>query len=192
MKFELPPLPYAKNALEPHISEKTMEFHYGKHHQTYVDNLNKMIVGTPFENAALEEIIEKAEGPLYNNAAQVWNHTFFWNCMMPKGQGAPVGELADAINEDFGSFDEFKQKFTAASLGLFGSGWTFLVQNEDGKLEITQEGNAGTPLRKNQNPILTLDVWEHAYYLDRQNRRAEFVEAFWNLIDWEAADQRFE
>jgi Fe-Mn family superoxide dismutase len=191
MAFELPLLPYEMNALEPFISENTIEFHYGKHHLTYVNNLNKLIIGTEFETAGLEEIIKKAKGGLFNNAAQIWNHTFYWNCLNPNGGGEPEGEIATAINETFGSFAEFKEKFSAASATLFGSGWTWLVKNTDGKLEIIQESNAGNPLTKGYAPLLTCDVWEHAYYLDKQNRRPAYIEDFWKLIDWEAVEARY-
>lgn len=190
MKFELPPLPYAMNALEPFISSKTLEFHYGKHHQAYVDNLNKLIVGTPFENATLEEMIKKAEGPIFNNAAQVWNHTFYWNCFKLQGGGAPKAKLADIMEKQFGSFEEFKKQFSAKAIALFGSGWVWLVRKADGSLDIVSESNAGNPLRNDLIPILVIDVWEHAYYLDKQNKRAEYVEAFWNLIDWEIVANR--
>ncbi|HAW58203.1 MAG TPA: superoxide dismutase [Bacteroidales bacterium] len=191
MKHELPPLPWAKNALEPYISQQTIEFHYGKHHQTYVNNLNNLIVGTPFENSSLEDIILKAEGGIFNNGAQVWNHTFYWNCLMPNGRSEPQGELAKAIQREFGSFEAFKEKFSAAAVSLFGSGWAWLVKNPDGHLEIIQESNAGNPLRKGKTPLLTCDVWEHAYYLDKQNRRADYVADFWKMINWEAVEARF-
>ena len=191
MKHELLPLPWAKNALEPYISQQTIEFHYGKHHQTYVNNLNNLIVGTPFENSSLEDIILKAEGGIFNNGAQVWNHTFYWNCLMPNGRSEPQGELAKAIQREFGSFEAFKEKFSAAAVSLFGSGWAWLVKNPDGHLEIIQESNAGNPLRKGKTPLLTCDVWEHAYYLDKQNRRADYVADFWKMINWEAVEARF-
>ena len=191
MKHELLPLPWAKNALEPYISQQTIEFHYGKHHQTYVNNLNNLIVGTPFENSSLEDIILKAEGGIFNNGAQVWNHTFYWNCLMPNGRSEPQGELAKAIQREFGSFEAFKEKFSAAAVSLFGSGWAWLVKNPDGHLEIIQESNAGNPLRKGKTPLLSCDVWEHAYYLDKQNRRADYVADFWKMINWEAVEARF-
>ncbi|GAB6279127.1 MAG: superoxide dismutase [Fe] [Lentimicrobium sp.] len=191
MKHELPPLPWAKNALEPYISQQTIEFHYGKHHQTYVNNLNNLIVGTPFENSSLEDIILKAEGGIFNNGAQVWNHTFYWNCLMPNGRSEPQGKLAKAIQREFSSFEAFKEKFSAAAVSLFGSGWAWLVKNPDGHLEIIQESNAGNPLRKGKTPLLTCDVWEHAYYLDKQNRRADYVADFWKMINWEAVEARF-
>ena len=191
MTHSLPPLPWAADALEPHISAKTIEYHYGKHHQAYVTNLNNLIPGTPFENATLEEIILKAEGGIFNNGAQVWNHTFYWNCLSPNGGGQPTGKLAEAINNQFGSFEVFKEKFTAAAATLFGSGWAWLVKNADGQLEITQERNAGNPLRQGKTPLLTCDVWEHAYYIDKKNARPAYLGEFWQLIDWKAVEARF-
>jgi Fe-Mn family superoxide dismutase len=191
MTHSLPPLPWAADALEPHISAKTIEYHYGKHHQAYVTNLNNLIPGTPFENATLEEIILKAEGGIFNNGAQVWNHTFYWNCLSPNGGGQPTGKLAEAINNQFGSFETFKEKFTAAAATLFGSGWAWLVKNADGQLEITQESNAGNPLRQGKTPLLTCDVWEHAYYIDKKNARPAYLGEFWQLIDWNAVEARF-
>lgn len=190
MEHKLPLLPYAMDALEPYISKKTLEFHYGKHHQAYVNNLNKLIVGTAFEEATLEDIIRKASGGIFNNGAQVWNHTFYWNCLKPGGGGEPAGQLADVINRDFGSFGAFKEKFTAAAATLFGSGWAWLVKTADGKLEITQESNAGNPLKTGATPLLTCDVWEHAYYLDKQNVRPDYIADFWKLVDWEAVAAR--
>lgn len=191
MTHSLPPLPWAADALEPHISAKTIEYHYGKHHQAYVTNLNNLIPGTPFENATLEEIILKAEGGIFNNGAQVWNHTFYWNCLSPNGGGQPTGKLAEAINNQFGSFEVFKEKFTAAAATLFGSGWAWLVKNADGQLEITQESNAGNPLRQGKTPLLTCDVWEHAYYIDKKNARPAYLGEFWQLIDWKGVEARF-
>lgn len=191
MSFTLSSLPYQLNGLEPHISQKTLEFHYGKHHQAYVNNLNNLVPGTKFENATLEVIIKEAEGPIFNNGAQVWNHTFYFEGFSSKGGGEPVGLLADAINKNFGSFTEFKDKFSKTALSLFGSGWAWLVKKSDGALDIIQESNAGNPLRKGLIPILTCDVWEHAYYLDYQNRRAEYIEAFWNLVDWTIVGKRY-
>jgi len=191
MKFELPKLPYEVSALNPSISDRTIEFHYGKHHQAYVNNLNNLIQGTKFEDADLETIIREAEGPIFNNAAQVWNHTFYFNQFSPKPSAHPKGELAKAIDRQFGSFDKFKEEFTKASVGLFGSGWTWLVKNDDGSLDIVSEPNAGTPLRKGKKPILTCDVWEHAYYLDYQNRRPDYVTNFWNIIDWDVISDRY-
>ncbi len=191
MAFELPSLPYEMDALEPYISKQTLEFHYGKHHLTYVNNLNKLIPGTSFENVSLEEIIKKAEGGIFNNGAQVWNHTFYWNCLTPNGGEAPDGKLAEAINESFGSFDEFKEQFSTAAATLFGSGWAWLVKNTEEELEIVQTSNAGNPMRNGQTPLLTCDVWEHAYYLDKQNRRPAYIEDFWKLVDWKAVAKRF-
>lgn len=191
MKHELPPLPWAPDALEPYISKQTIEYHYGKHHQAYVTNLNNLIPGTAFENASLEEIIQKAEGGIFNNGAQVWNHTFYWQCLSPNGGGEPKGELAEAIKRNFGSFEVFREKFSAAAATLFGSGWAWLVKTSDGKLEIIQESNAGNPLRYGKTPLLTCDVWEHAYYLDKQNRRPEYITDFWKLVDWEAVAARY-
>lgn len=191
MKFELPVLPYAKNALEPVISEKTIEFHYGKHHQAYVTNLNNLIVGTKFENADLETIIKESDAGIFNNAAQVWNHTFYFEQFMSNGGGAPSGALAEAINEKFGSFDNFKTEFVNAGVTTFGSGWAWLVKNADGKLEIVKESNAGNPMTKGLQPIFTFDVWEHAYYLDYQNRRPDHLSALWSIINWDLVSKRF-
>ncbi|SFD67936.1 superoxide dismutase [Thermophagus xiamenensis] len=191
MKFSLPQLPYALDALEPRISKRTLEFHYGKHHQAYVNNLNKLILGTKFENADLETIIKEAEGGIYNNGAQVWNHTFYFSSLSPNGGGVPTGPLAEAINESFGSFDAFKEKFSEAAATLFGSGWAWLVKNDDGKLEIVKESNAGNPLRQGKVPILTCDVWEHAYYLDYQNKRPDYIQVFWDCVDWNIVGGRF-
>jgi superoxide dismutase, Fe-Mn family len=190
MKFELPVLPYEIDALEPFISKKTLEFHYGKHHQTYLTNLNNLIAGTKFENAELETIIKQAEGPLYNNAAQVWNHTFYFMSFKKGEESLPRTKLAEAIKSGFGSFEALKDAFTKASISLFGSGWVWLVINPKGNLEIIQEINAGNPLRKGLKPIMTCDVWEHAYYLDYQNKRNEYIQAFWNLIDWDVIEKR--
>jgi superoxide dismutase, Fe-Mn family len=190
MIHELPKLPYDMNALEPYITQKTLEFHYGKHHQAYVTNLNKLIPGTDFENASLEDIVRKATGGIFNNGAQVWNHTFYWNCMKPNTGGEPTGALADTINKNFESFANFKEKFSAAAATLFGSGWAWLAKRPDGSLVITQESNAGNPLREGLVPLLTCDVWEHAYYLDKQNLRPNYIADFWNLIDWDAVKGR--
>lgn len=189
--FELPPLPFAQDALAPHISAQTLSFHYGKHHQAYVDNLNKLRVGTPFEEAGLEEIIRKADGGLYNNAAQVWNHTFYWNCLSPQGGGQPTGALAEAIDRAFGSFEQFKTQFSTAAAGLFGSGWVWLVRDNKNGLAILPTSNAGNPIRDNKEPLLVIDVWEHAYYLDYQNKRADYIAHFFDLIDWKAVESRF-
>ena len=190
MIHELPKLPYGLNALEPFISQRTIEFHYGKHHQAYVNNLNKLIVGTEFENVSLEDIVRKSSGGIFNNGAQVWNHTFYWNCMKPQAGGEPTGVLNEAIIKNFGSFSEFKEKFSNAAATLFGSGWAWLVRKPDGTLEITQESNAGNPLRSGLTPLLTCDVWEHAYYLDKQNLRPNYISDFWNLLDWDAVAGR--
>ncbi len=192
MEHTLPALPYAKTALAPHISEETMEFHYGKHHQTYVTNLNNLIKGTEFENADLESIIKKSAAGIYNNSAQIWNHTFFWNSMKPNGGGAPTGKLADAINAKWGSFDAFKAAFQASAVGNFGSGWTWLVKKADGSVDIVNMGAAGTPLTTGDKALLTIDVWEHAYYIDYRNARAKFVEAFLtSLANWDFAAANF-
>jgi Fe-Mn family superoxide dismutase len=191
MTHELPPLPYAKNALEPHISAETLEYHYGKHHQAYVTNLNNLIGGTEFENLPLEDIIRKSSGGIFNNAAQVWNHTFYWNSLKPNGGGTPTGALADAINQAYGSFDKFKEEFTKCAIGTFGSGWAWLVKNADGKLAIVSTSNAGNPMTSDQTPLLTCDVWEHAYYIDYRNARPKYVEAFWNLVNWDFVAKNF-
>ena len=192
MVHTLPPLPYAQDALAPHISAETFEYHYGKHHQAYVTNLNNLIPGTEFENLSLEDIVKKSSGGIYNNAAQVWNHTFFWNCMKPNGGGAPSGALADAINAKFGSYDAFKEAFTKSAVGNFGSGWTFLVKKADGSVDIVNMGPAGTPLTTGDTALLTVDVWEHAYYIDYRNARPKFVETFLNsLVNWDFASQNF-
>ena len=191
MNHTLPGLPFGPKDLEPHISERTIEFHYGKHHQAYVNNLNKLIEGTEFEQASLEDIIRDAEGGIFNNGAQVWNHSFYFSCLSPKGGGNPKGELGKALERDFNSFSEFQEKFTAAAATLFGSGWAWLVKEVDGKLRIIQESNAGNPIRSGLIPILTCDVWEHAYYLDYQNRRPDYINSFWELIDWDIIDKRF-
>ena len=184
MEHTLPPLPYAKDALQPHMSAETLEYHYGKHHQAYVTNLNNLIKGTEFENLSLEEIIKKSSGGIFNNAAQVWNHTFFWNGMAPNAGGAPTGAVADAINAKWGSFDKFKEEFQKSAVGNFGSGWTWLVQ-KDGGVDIVNTSNAGTPLTGTDKPLLTCDVWEHTYYIDYRNARPKFVEGYWNLVNWE-------
>ena len=191
MEHKLPPLPYAMDALQPHISKETLEFHYGKHHQAYVTNLNNLIKGTEFENASLEDIVRKSSGGLFNNAAQVWNHTFFWNCMAPKAGGAPSGALADAINKKWGSLDAFKDAFNKSAVGNFGSGWTWLVKKADGSVDIVNTSNAATPLSGQDKPLLTCDVWEHAYYIDYRNRRADFCTAFWNLVNWDFVAKNF-
>lgn len=191
MAFELPALPYAKDALAPHISAETLEFHHGKHHQTYVTNLNNLVPGTEFEGLSLEEIVLKSSGGIFNNAAQVWNHTFYWNSLAPNAGGEPTGELADAINATFGSFAKFKEEFTKTAITTFGSGWAWLVKNVDGSLALVSTSNAGTPLTAGQTPILTCDVWEHAYYVDFRNARPAYLEAFWALVNWEFAAKNF-
>jgi Fe-Mn family superoxide dismutase len=191
MKFELPQLPYALNALEPQISKRTLEFHYGKHHQTYVTNLNNLVTGTKYENADLETIIKVAEGPVFNNASQVWNHTFYFNSLKPANGNDLKGPFANIVNGSYGSVPLFKEAFIKAAVSLFGSGWVWLVWNPKGSVEIIQESNAGNPLRKGLIPLLTCDVWEHAYYLDYQNKRPDYLDAFWNLINWELVENRF-
>lgn len=190
MAYELPNLPYDLNALEPYISKETLEFHYGKHHAAYVNNVNKLTEGTEFATAGLEEIIKRADGGIFNNGAQVWNHTFYWNCMSPQGGGVPEGALLNAIKSDFGSFEDFKAAFSKAAATLFGSGWAWLVKTPEGKLEIVQESNAGNPLRKGLEPVMTCDVWEHAYYIDKRNRRPAYIDDFWKLVDWETIGKR--
>ena len=191
MAFELPQLPYPMDALEPFISKKTLEFHYGKHHQAYVNNTNSLSKGTRFENADLETIIKEADGALYNNGAQAWNHTFYFMAFGPGGAREPVGALAEAIKRDFGSFENFKDEFGKKAATLFGSGWVFLVKDSEEKLQIVQEGNAGNPLRSGLTPIMTCDVWEHAYYLDYQNRRPDYLTSFWNLLNWDVISDRY-
>ena len=186
MTHALPDLPYAHNALEPYISAETLEFHHDKHHNAYVTNLNNMIEGTEFADKSLEEIVTSAPaGGVFNNAAQVWNHTFYFNCMGPNAGGAPTGKVAAAIDAAFGSFDEFKEKFSASAVGNFGSGWTWLVQNSDGSVEIANTTAAGCPLTDGKTPVLTIDVWEHAYYVDKRNARPAYVADFWNLVNWD-------
>ncbi|UDG82138.1 superoxide dismutase [Candidatus Vallotia cooleyia] len=187
----LSPLPFAKNALAPYISEETLEFHYEKHHKTYVTNLNHLIQGTEFENLSLEAIIKQSSGGIFNNAAQVWNHTFFWKSLSPQGGGAPTGKLGDAIHAQWGSYDGLKEAFTKAAVSTFGSGWTWLVKKIDSSLDIISTSNAATPLSANIMPLLTLDIWEHAYYIDYRNARPRFVEAFWNIVNWNFAAKNF-
>lgn len=191
MIHELPALPYAKDALQPHISAETLEYHHGKHHQTYVTNLNNLIPGTEFSEMSLEDIIMKSTGGVFNNAAQVWNHTFYWNCLSPNGGGVPEGGLADAINAKWGSFDAFKEAFTKAAIGTFGSGWAWLVKNAAGELEIVSTSNAATPMTNGSRALMTCDVWEHAYYVDYRNARPKYVEAFWNLVNWQFVSANF-
>lgn len=187
MAFELPALPYARDALAPHISAETIDFHFGKHHQTYLTNLNNLVAGTEFESMSLEDVIRASSGGLFNNAAQVWNHTFYWNSLSPAGGGEPAGRLAEAIVKSFGSFAAFKEEFTKVAIGTFGSGWAWLVERPDGSLGIVSTSNAATPLTGPDRPLLTCDVWEHAYYVDYRNARAKYVEAFWNLVNWDFA-----
>ncbi|MDR0743596.1 MAG: superoxide dismutase [Tannerella sp.] len=190
-EFVLFKLPYESNSLEPVISKQTVELHHGKHVQAYINNLNKLIKGTPFENASLEDIVKYSDGGLFNNAAQVWNHEFYFNTFSPKGGGEPSGALADAINKQFGSFENFKKEFNAASVGLFGSGWSWLAKDKSGKLVILKESNAGNPLKAGLTALIGFDVWEHSYYIDYQNRRADHVEALWKIIDWKVVEKRF-
>ncbi len=191
MIHELPALPYAKDALQPHISAETLEYHYGKHHQAYVTNLNNLIKGNEFESMTLEEIIMKSSGGVFNNAAQVWNHTFYWNCLSPNGGGEPSGALGDAIKAKWGSFDAFKEAFSKAAVGTFGSGWAWLVKTADGQIDIVSTSNAATPMTSGQKALMTCDVWEHAYYVDYRNARPKYVEAFWNLVNWDFVAQNF-
>ena len=192
MEHKLPPLPYAMDALAPHVSKETLEYHYGKHHQAYVTNLSNLIKGTEFENMALEDIVRKSSGGVFNNAAQVWNHTFFWSCMKPGGGGQPSGALADAISRKWGSFDAFREAFSKSAVGNFGSGWTWLVKKGDGSVDIANTSNAGTPLTTADKALLTIDVWEHAYYIDYRNARPKFVETFLaNLANWDFAAKNF-
>ncbi len=191
MEHTLPELPYAMDALAPHLSKETLEYHYGKHHQAYVTNLNNLIKGTGFENDTLEGIIKKSSGGIFNNAAQVWNHTFYWNGMKPNGGGDPKGALANAIKKKWGSVDEFKKAFAISCVGNFGSGWTWLVKKLDGSLEIVNTSNAATPMSGSDRPLLTCDVWEHAYYVDYRNLRAKYVESFWGLVNWDFVENNY-
>lgn len=184
MTFELPQLPYDMNALEPYISKETLEYHYGKHHQAYVNKLNDLVPGTEFEGRSLEGIIKSADGGIFNNAAQIWNHTFYWKCLSPHGGGEPTGALADAIKTHFGSFDQFKEHFSKTAATTFGSGWAWLVKDAD-TLKIVSTGNAGNPMTEGLKPLMTCDVWEHAYYIDYRNARPKYIEAFWHLINWD-------
>jgi Fe-Mn family superoxide dismutase len=185
MAFQLPELPYSKDALAPHISAETLEYHYGKHHAGYVTKLNAAADGTEYAEMTLEDVIKKSEGGLFNNAAQVWNHTFYWNSLSPNGGGEPTGDLSNVITEAFGSFSAFKEQFSAAAAGQFGSGWAWLVKDASGKLKITTTANAGTPVTEDVTPLLTCDVWEHAYYIDYRNARPKYIESFWNLVNWD-------
>jgi len=191
MTHQLPALPYAMDALAPTLSQETLEYHYGKHHQAYVTNLNNLIPGTEFESLSLEDIVMKSSGGIFNNAAQVWNHTFYWNCLSPTGGGAPSGALAAAIEAKFGSFEEFKKQFNQAGATNFGSGWTWLVKNADGSLEIFNTSNAGTPMTSGKKALLTLDVWEHAYYIDYRNLRPKYLETMWNIVNWDFVAANF-
>lgn len=189
MPFELPPLPYAPDALAPHISEETIQYHYGKHHQAYVNKLNALIEGTEWADTSLEHIITHAEGGIFNNAAQIWNHSFYWSCLSPKGGNKPTGSIAQAINDQFGSFEQFKEEFTQKAIAQFGSGWAWLIQDDKGQLRITTTSNAGCPLTHNHKPLLTCDVWEHAYYIDTRNDRGAYLKNFWSLVNWDFAAQ---
>ena len=189
MEHALPALPYPLDGLQPHISKETLEFHYGKHHQTYVTNLNNLIKGTEFESASLEEIVKKSSGGVFNNAAQIWNHTFYWNSLSPKGGGAPSGALATAIDKKWGSFEAFKEAFTKSAVGNFGSSWTWLVKKADGSLDIVNTSNAATPVTTADTPLITCDLWEHAYYIDYRNRRPDYLGAFWSLVNWDFASK---
>ncbi len=191
MKHELPALPFAQDALAPVISAETLDYHYGKHHNAYVTNLNNLTPGTEFENSSLEEIIMKASGGIFNNAAQVWNHTFYWNCLSPNGGGAPSGDLGAAMDAAFGSFDNFKAEFSKAAATNFGSGWTWLVKNADGSLAIASTSNAGTPMTSGQTALLTVDVWEHAYYVDYRNARPKYLEEIWKILNWDFVAEQF-
>jgi Fe-Mn family superoxide dismutase len=192
MAFELPALPYAKDALEPHISAETLDFHHGKHHNTYVTKLNGLVEGTDLANKSLEEIIKTASGGIFNNAAQIWNHTFYWNSLSPNGGGAPTGAVADAINAAFGSFEEFQAKFNDSAVNNFGSSWTWLVKNADGSLAIVNTSNAATPITEDGvTPLITVDLWEHAYYIDYRNVRPDYLKGFWALVNWDFANENF-
>ncbi|PIR22065.1 MAG: superoxide dismutase [Fe] [Deltaproteobacteria bacterium CG11_big_fil_rev_8_21_14_0_20_45_16] len=192
MSFELPKLSYDLGALSPHLSKETLEFHYGKHHQAYVTKLNTLVEGKAQAKMSLEEVIMNSEGPVFNNAAQIWNHTFYWNGFSPKSGQEPGGALAQAINKDFGSFDKFKSEFTDKATNLFGSGWTWLVKSKDGKLAVTQTSNADLPMKHNQTALLTCDVWEHAYYIDYRNLRPKYLESFWSLVNWDFVQKNLE
>jgi len=189
MAFELPALPYDMNALEPHISKETLEYHYGKHHQAYVNNLNKLTADSDMADKSLEELIKEADGGIFNNAAQIWNHTFYWHSLSPQGGSEPTGKVLEAINSAFGDFASFKEKFTQAAATTFGSGWAWLVKKSDGSLEIVTTPNAGNPLTNGHTPLLTCDVWEHAYYIDYRNARPKYIEAFWQLVNWQFVEE---
>ncbi|MCM2321837.1 MAG: superoxide dismutase [Oligoflexia bacterium] len=192
MIHSLPTLPFAMNALAPAISAETLEYHYGKHHRTYVDNLNKAVQGTEFENLSLDDIVRRSSGKIFNNGAQAWNHAFYWNCLSPQGGREPEGRLLKAIDESFGSFKDFRDRFSEAAVNLFGSGWVWLSMDRQGKIHVRPASNAGNPLTDGEQPLLTCDVWEHAYYIDYRNARAKYVESFWRLVNWEFAQSRFE
>ena len=191
MAFELPALPYEKNALEPHISSETLDFHYGKHHNTYVQKLNGLVEGTDLEGKSLEDIIKTSSGGVFNNAAQIWNHTFYWNSLSPNGGGEPTGAVADAINAAFGSFEDFKAKFNDMAVNNFGSSWTWLVKKADGSLDIVNTSHAGTPITEGLTPLITVDLWEHAYYIDYRNVRPDYLKGFWALVNWDFANENF-
>ena len=191
MAFELPALPYEKNALEPHISSETLDFHYGKHHNTYVQKLNGLVEGTDLEGKSLKDIIKTSSGGVFNNAAQIWNHTFYWNSLSPNGGGEPTGAVADAINAAFGSFEDFKAKFNDMAVNNFGSSWTWLVKKADGSLDIVNTSNAGTPITEGLTPLITVDLWEHAYYIDYRNVRPDYLKGFWALVNWDFANENF-
>jgi len=192
MAFELPKLPYKLDSLVPIISQETLEFHYGKHHQAYVNNLNGLVAGTEFESSDLESIIKRSEGAIFNNAAQIWNHTFYFESFSMDGRKSPAGQLADDIDKTFGSFESFRELFTKSAATLFGSGWAWLAEKDDGTIQIMQESNAGNPLKKGLKPLLTCDVWEHAYYIDYRNRRPDYIKAFWEIIDWDIIGSRYQ
>ncbi len=191
MNHQLPKLPFERDALIPYISEETIDYHYGKHHQAYVDKLNSLLPGSTFEDAGLISIIKNAEGPVFNNAAQVWNHTFYFEAFSAKGRREPSGKLSEAINASFGSFEKFMEEFSEKAAGLFGSGWVWLIKNNNGSLSIVQKSNAENPIREGLSPVLTCDVWEHAYYIDYRNKRPEYIKAFWNILDWEKIETRY-
>ena len=191
-QHELPPLPYALDALEPHMSAETLEYHHGKHHKAYVEKLNKLIAGTRYEHMGLEEIVRVSQGAIFNNAAQAWNHTFFWNCLSPDAARKPEGRLAQDIDASFGSFEAFKDNFSSIATELFGSGWAWLVRDQTGRLSIEPTSNADTPIARNKKPLLTCDVWEHAYYIDYRNARPDFLKAYWNVVNWDFVNRNFQ
>jgi Fe-Mn family superoxide dismutase len=191
MTHVLPRLPYEMDALQPYISKETLEYHYGKHHLAYVNKLNELIVNTEFANASLEDTIMKSSGGIFNNAAQIWNHTFYWHCLTPKSAGEPSGPLAEAIKKTFGSFEEFKKQFSQTAITTFGSGWGWLVKNKEGKLEIISTSNADLPMKHNKTALLTCDVWEHAYYIDYRNARPNYLDNFWKIVNWDFVAEKF-